>query len=627
MSPVADECALRVLLIEDSEDDALLLLRELRKAGYDPCYRRVETARDMTAALLTDTWDVIISDHAMPRFNALAALEIYKEQDLDIPFLIVSGAIGETQAVEAMRSGAHDYVLKGNLARLVPAIERELMESAERRARRRAEQDLTRAGKEWSETFDAVSDLICVLTPDCRVAARQCRPRPGPRGGGPDPSAREVAITTLFLGTEQPYACPCRETPSGSDMVFPKLSPDRTFEVTFSPILDEQGAPRAFVQVARDVTEQRQLQAQLLQSQKLAALGEIISGIAHELNNPLAAVVAHAQLLRRQHLSQEAEQSAEAVEDSALRASRVVQSLLAFSRQQPPQRVPVNLNQVIEETLALRAGTLRSDNIEVARRTGPRSAPRARRWLPIAAGAPQPHQQRPARDEQAPAPLPHASITEKKNGRLLVRVKDTGVGIPAGNLSRIFEPFFTTQEVGQGTGLGLSVCHGIVEDHGGSIRVSSRGGRRHGIRRGTAGRAGTIRVEVAPAPAASVPAGLHVLVVEDEMLIRLALQRVLQDLGATVGSASNGVAALKALEKAQTTRSSSATSRCRTWTARCSTARPSPAGPNWPSASSSAPATPSTRTPSPSPKNTASASSPSRSWRRTSRKQSRQAIS
>jgi len=125
---------LRLLIIEDSEDDALLIVRDLRRAGYEPTYDRVETEAGVRAALDQGPWDVVISDFSMPRFSGTDALKLLRERDLETPFIFVSGTIGEDVAVEAMRAGAQDYVTKGNLRRLAPAIERELREIAERRA-------------------------------------------------------------------------------------------------------------------------------------------------------------------------------------------------------------------------------------------------------------------------------------------------------------------------------------------------------------------------------------------------------------------------------------------------------------------------------------------------------------
>lgn len=133
---------LRVLLVEDSENDVLLVLRVLEKGGYRPAYEWVDTAEAMAAALQEKAWDVILCDYQMPQFNGPAAIAVWKNSGVDVPLIIVSGAIGEETAVECMRSGASDYIMKDNLPRLVPAIERELKEAESRRARRRAEEAL-----------------------------------------------------------------------------------------------------------------------------------------------------------------------------------------------------------------------------------------------------------------------------------------------------------------------------------------------------------------------------------------------------------------------------------------------------------------------------------------------------
>ena len=136
--------SLHVLIIEDSENDTELLLRELRRGGYAPEFERVETPEGLDDALSRQSWDLIISDYAMPRFNGLQALKLVQEKGIDIPFIIVSGSIGEDIAVAAMKAGAHDYLMKGNLARLLPAIERELREVRVRQGRRQADETIHR---------------------------------------------------------------------------------------------------------------------------------------------------------------------------------------------------------------------------------------------------------------------------------------------------------------------------------------------------------------------------------------------------------------------------------------------------------------------------------------------------
>lgn len=124
---------LRVLIVEDSENDALLLLRELRRGGYDPIHLRVFTAEAMAAALDKQEWDIVFSDYVMPAFSGLKALGITQQKNPELPFLVVSGQIGEDEAVTAMKAGAQDYIMKGNLKRLVPAVERELADAVVRK--------------------------------------------------------------------------------------------------------------------------------------------------------------------------------------------------------------------------------------------------------------------------------------------------------------------------------------------------------------------------------------------------------------------------------------------------------------------------------------------------------------
>src|SRR5437762_3473890 len=133
---------LQVLIVEDSENDATLLEIELQRAGYDPQCHRVETPEALSSALNRQAWDLVIADYIMPRFNGLAALALVKDHGLDLPFIIVSGHITDDTAVAAMKAGAHDYVMKANLARLGPAVERELREAEVRRQRRRTEETL-----------------------------------------------------------------------------------------------------------------------------------------------------------------------------------------------------------------------------------------------------------------------------------------------------------------------------------------------------------------------------------------------------------------------------------------------------------------------------------------------------
>ena len=158
--------SLRVLLLEDSDDDATLILYELRRGGYDVTFERVQTADRMAAALAHEDWDVILSDYSMPNFTAPAALKLLQEKGMDIPFIIISGTVGEDAAVAAMKAGANDFFAKDKLRLLIPAIERELREAEGRHKRRWAEQQLRKSEERFSKAFQASPVAIGIITVD-----------------------------------------------------------------------------------------------------------------------------------------------------------------------------------------------------------------------------------------------------------------------------------------------------------------------------------------------------------------------------------------------------------------------------------------------------------------------------
>jgi two-component system NtrC family sensor kinase len=247
----------------------------------------------------------------------------------------------------------------------------------------------------------------------------------------------------------------------------------RVGSLTLTPLADE-GAIVSALGIVRDVTDERRLGEQLLQREKLAAVGQLVSGVAHELNNPLAGILAFSQLLMAAAPSDQAVRDAVVtINKEAKRAAKIISNLLLFARQRPPERAQTDLNQVVRDAVELRRYALRTHQIELHVELDP--------LLPhVLADGSQLQQvilnlitnaEHALRDYPGDKRL---TILTRRNGELLVvTVADSGPGVPLELHDRIFNPFFTTKKVGEGTGLGLSISDGIVREHGGQIRLAS----------------------------------------------------------------------------------------------------------------------------------------------------------
>jgi PAS domain S-box-containing protein len=246
--------------------------------------------------------------------------------------------------------------------------------------------------------------------------------------------------------------------------------------VGLSFIRQDDGTAIGHVLSVRNLTDERRIAEQLRQSEKLAALGELVAGVAHELNNPLAGISAFAQLLLEEPLDDDQRESARLIKREADRAVGVIRDLLIFSRKAGPSSAPVDLNGLVQLTLRLRAYSLRSSGVDVETHLD--------LDLPEVAGDDQKLQQvilnLIVNAEYAMRRSTTRRLvirTARENDNAIVEVSDTGTGMSAEALQRVFEPFFTTKPPGEGTGLGLSVSYGIVEAHGGIIAVDSAPGR------------------------------------------------------------------------------------------------------------------------------------------------------
>ena len=345
--------------------------------------------------------------------------------------------------------------------------------------RKQIEIKLEEAARVWRTTFDSITDLISIHDKNNRIirvnktVADLLKTIPQELIGK---SCREV----MRGDQECPANCPhllALKTgkPSSIEIFNSRLG--LHLQESASPLFDEKGEITGTVLVARDVTQEKRMEEQLVMTDRLASIGELSSGIAHELNNPLTSVIGFSQLLMEGDVPDSIKEDLGIVHSEAQRAAAIVKNLLTFARKHAPVKELSNVNAVVEDVLRLRSYEQKVNNIEVENRLSP-NLPEImidhfqmqQVFLNIMVNA-----------EFAMQEAHHKGklvvTTEKLDGIIRISFADDGPGISKENLKHIFDPFFTTKEVGKGTGLGLSICHGIVTEHGGQIYATSEKGQ------------------------------------------------------------------------------------------------------------------------------------------------------
>jgi two-component system, cell cycle sensor histidine kinase and response regulator CckA len=562
---------LRVLIVEDVEADAVLMLRQLDRGGYDVAHLRVDTADALRAALHEGQWDLLLSDFSLPTLDAMRVLEILNESGLDLPCIVISGTIEDEAAVSALKLGARDFISKDRLARLLPAISRELQEASDRRKKRSAEAALAEARRRmqfaleatgvgtwelelpaeqaiWSDVFERLHGR-CVGTLGGTLDALLVTIHPEDRAR----IRSQIEVTT-------------REAPD-VQLLYRVVWPDQSVHWISGVghmFFDQGGRAGRAAGTAMDITEQKRLEEQVRQAQRMESIGNLAGGVAHDFNNILTAILGHTTLLLEdcahpippKHL----QESLEEIKQASLRAAGLTNQLLAFSRKQIVQPRILNLNAVVDNlepmlkrvigedvelsfSMADGLGTISADpgqveqvvmNLIVNARD---AMPRGGRITVETANI----------DLDDSYGRQHGAMTAGEY--VMLTVSDTGVGIPPALLAKIFEPFFTTKPKGQGTGLGLATVYGIVKQHRGYVWVYSEEGK------GTTFKVYLPRVDGTPVRMArpvekETTKGYEtILLVEDDDRVRNLAHAVLTRHGYSVLSAS-GVD--EALQLAQT---------------------------------------------------------------------------
>ncbi len=549
---------LNILLIEDSKDDAFLLIEQLKRGGFAPDWKRVETEDEFSSSVGPHL-DLIISDFTLPQFSVLRALELLRQHRLDLPFIVVSGTIGEERAVECLKAGATDYLLKDRLSRLAPMVSRALREAGERKDRQRAEQrnQLQANALEAAANGILITDRIGkILFANHAFCAMTGYPLEEVLGRNPrilksdqhDPGFYRNLWQTILSGRVWRSEIINRR----------KDGTLYTEENTITPVRTSSGEITHFISVQEDITKRRNLEEQLRQAQKMESVGHLAGGVAHDFNNILTIIQGHASLLLSDPSIPDAvKESADQIAQAAERATGLIRQLLAFSRKQVMQSRTLDLNAVVSQmtkmlrrilgedislqvTFSIGQASIRADpgmmeqvllNLAVNARD---AMPRGGRLVITTTAE--------TIDDACVQSNPRAVAGDY----VCLTVRDDGCGIAPEILPRIFEPFFTTKDIGKGSGLGLATVYGIVQQHAGWITVQSEVGR---------GTAFQIFLPAIPVPitetaqVAETPArgGTEtILLVEDEDFVRSLVCSTLERFGYTVVEASSGPGAWEA---------------------------------------------------------------------------------
>jgi len=565
-APAPSTEPLRILLVEDSEVDEVFILRELRQAGIVYASLRVQTEPELIHALDSFTPDIVLSDHSLPGFSGQGAVRAVARHRPDTPVIIVTGSLDEETAAEYIKTGAVDYVVKGRLQRLSPAVRRAM-------ALKEATEDATLAEEALRETADHLRALIEAsplaiysLTPDGKIrtwnaAAERIYGWPADAVIGQplptvpeDRKAEQRALGDRVLRGE---------TLSGVETA--RRRRDGTpVQVSLSagPLFDAAGRVTGIMVVSADVTGVRQLESQYRQAQKMEAVGRLAGGIAHDFNNVLTAIGGYSDLVL-EDLAPEDPHRQDIVEirKATDRAAGLTRQLLTFSRQQvvSPQLVDLNevvvemkgmLERLIGEDVTLRVvsgsdlGAVHADagqiqqvvmNLAVNARD---AMPEGGRLTISTANV------------ELDASYAELHFAAAPGPYVMLAVSDTGTGMDEHTKAHLFEPFFTTKEKGKGTGLGLATVYGIVKQSGGYVWVYTERGQGTTFKVYLPRAAGTgVEKSVAPAEPATLRGSETILLAEDEPTVRTIVREALVRQGYTVLEAASPEAAIQIAEQ------------------------------------------------------------------------------
>jgi two-component system cell cycle sensor histidine kinase/response regulator CckA len=479
--------SINILIVEDSKDYADLLVRELRREGFDPKWKRVETEPDFLAEL-KKLPDIILADYSMPQFNGLRAAQLTQESGLEIAFILISGTVGEDVAVEAMKHGATDFLLKDRIARLGSVVRRALYEAEERRELNRVEDDRRAVEARYRTLFDYAPDGIVIADRNSYYLdanASICRML----GYTHDEFIRLHASNIVIPTEVQHITSALGEIKSRTDYHREWQFKRKDGSVFAAEVIATAMPDGNLMGMIRDITERKRLESQFIEAQKMEVIGHLASGIAHDFNNILGVIIGYNDLMMPELAPDSLSlKCADEIRHAAERAVALTRQLLLFSRKQAVQTVILELHEVIEEMDKM-LQRLVDENVELtivpekdSGRIKADSGLIGQLLMNLVVNA------RDAMPNGGKLKIETANVTLDENAALALAgahagnyvtlsVSDTGIGMTDDVKLHLFEAFYTTKPKGKGTGLGLATCQTIVKQCGGSIDVQSEPGK------------------------------------------------------------------------------------------------------------------------------------------------------
>jgi len=547
---------LNILLVEDSEDDAALIERKLRKNGYDLNLKRVEDREQMEKAIQEKEWDLIICDYVLPQFSGKEALKLAQERIDGVPLILVSGKIGEAVAVEMVKQGASDFVMKDNLKRLPSAVDHSLKDAQMLKEKWKIEEELRKLAHRYHLLSENVSDIIWTMDENQRFTF--ISPSIFKSTGYKIdeilnkkldeflvPEHYQLAVDAFKRAKQIFRDKKSRKLPRDEFQVRLVCKDGSTLwtESKVSLLLGPRKKLMGFLGVTRDISERKKLEKQSQEMQKMEALGTLAGGIAHDFNNTLMPIIINSELLlwdtdeedpRHLYLKQ--------ILEAAQRGKDLVKQILTYSRHSKVEKKPVDMVRIVKEVIKFLESSLPSfirinmssdfsqyivsaDGIQI-QQVLMNIMQNSADAIGQNGGAIEIHLSQTmirSEDQDLYPDLPPGPYID-------IAVKDNGCGVSENTAKQIFDPFFTTKRPGKGTGMGLSVAQKIIKNHQGHIQFISQQGK-----------GSVVHIYLPHAGADqkaqeygddSVPRGNeNLLLVEDEKDVSISLKKMLEKLG------------------------------------------------------------------------------------------------